>query len=101
MLKDDEIDAVLSTRIPGGSAARDWFLPHETPQGLANVRTVVRAMIDAAPQPVAPPDRCPTYATTSGNHVICRRCGEVWPPGQDNACVRAAHLLNRIKGVKP
>lgn len=45
---DAEVDRILSTSIPGGSAARDWFLPHETPKGLANVRDVVRAMLAAA-----------------------------------------------------
>lgn len=48
-LSDGEIDRLLSTPIPGGSAARDWFLPHDTEQGLANVRTVVRLMLAAAP----------------------------------------------------
>ena len=43
-LTDEQIDRALSVQIPGGSAARDWFLPHETPQGLQNVREVVRCM---------------------------------------------------------
>ena len=50
-LTDNEVDRMLSARIPGGSSARDWFLPHELPKGLANVRDVVRAMLAAAPKP--------------------------------------------------
>ena len=42
---DAEIDKLLSTSIPGGSQARDWFLPHDTEKGLANVRDVVRLML--------------------------------------------------------
>lgn len=44
-ISDDQVDRLLDTPIPGGSAARDWFLPHETPRGLNNVRDVVRAMV--------------------------------------------------------
>jgi hypothetical protein len=47
-MTDAEIDKVLSTAIPGGSAARDWFLPHDTERGLENVRNVVRRMLDTA-----------------------------------------------------
>jgi hypothetical protein len=43
---DEELDRILSTRIPGGSAARDWFLPHDTERGLENVREVVQRMFD-------------------------------------------------------
>lgn len=45
-LSDVDIDRALSTPIPGGSAARDWFLPHESERGLANVRDVVRRMVE-------------------------------------------------------
>ena len=44
-LTDERIDQILSTAIPGGSQARDWFLPHDDAHGLANVRDVVRRMI--------------------------------------------------------
>ena len=47
-LSDAEIDRVLGTHIPGGSHARDWFLPHELPKGKENVRDVVRRMIATA-----------------------------------------------------
>ena len=47
-LADAQIDRLLSTAIPGGSTARDWFLPHDTDRGLENVRAVVRAMLSAA-----------------------------------------------------
>lgn len=47
-MTDAEIDKVLGTAIPGGSAARDWFMPHDTKQGLQNVRNVVRRMLDTA-----------------------------------------------------
>lgn len=43
-LADEIIDKMLSEPIPGGSQARDWFLPHETKKGLENVREVVRRM---------------------------------------------------------
>lgn len=43
-LTDEEVDKALSARVPGGSEVRDWFLPHDTGQGLANIRTVVRAI---------------------------------------------------------
>lgn len=46
-LTDDEVDYLLSTPIPGGSHARDWFVPHEREKGLANVRDVVRRMFAA------------------------------------------------------
>ena len=47
-LTDEQIDRALSTVIPGGSQARDWFLPHESDRGLQNVRQVVRLMIESA-----------------------------------------------------
>lgn len=50
-LTDAQVDKMLRARIPGGSEASHWFLPHEQPKGLANVRDVVRAMHSAAPQP--------------------------------------------------
>lgn len=45
---DEMIDSLLKTQIPGGSQAKDWFLPHDNPRALANVRDVVRRMIGAA-----------------------------------------------------
>lgn len=48
-LTDSQVDRMLSAPIPGGSSARDWFLPHDTERGLGNVRDVVRAMLSAAP----------------------------------------------------
>lgn len=43
---------------------------------------------------VAPlPPECPTYPTSSGDHVICRICGETWAAGRDSACVRAAKQM--------
>lgn len=47
-LTDEQVDRMLSAPIPGGSQARDWFLPHEAAKGLANVRNVVRAMVRSA-----------------------------------------------------
>lgn len=49
-LTDAQVDQMLSASIPGGSAARDWFLPHESAKGLANVRDVVRLMLRTHPQ---------------------------------------------------
>lgn len=48
MLSDDQVDRILQTQMPGGSRAADWFLPHEHPKGLANVRDVVRRMLAKA-----------------------------------------------------
>lgn len=45
-ITDAEIDSLLSTHIPGGSGARDWFLPHESEKALDNVRAAVRLMIN-------------------------------------------------------
>lgn len=47
-LTDEQCDFLLGTQIPGGSQARAWFLPHEQPKGLANVRDVVRRLVAAA-----------------------------------------------------
>lgn len=46
-MKNEEVDRLLSTPIPGGSQARDWFLPHDTERGLDNVRDVVRRIVAA------------------------------------------------------
>lgn len=43
-LTDENIDRALSERVPGGSEVRDWFLPHDTDRGHANILTVVRAI---------------------------------------------------------
>ena len=43
---DAEVDRMLDVPIPGGSRARDWFLPHGTKKGLENVREVVRRMVN-------------------------------------------------------
>jgi len=40
------LDKLLNTPIPGGSQARDWFIPHDTERGTANVREVVRLMLE-------------------------------------------------------
>lgn len=42
------IDMALAANIPGGSDARDWFLPHESDKAKRNIRDVVRAMLSAA-----------------------------------------------------
>ena len=47
MMSDEQIDKLLSTRIPGGSSTRDWFLPHDTQRGLENVRDVVSRLVAA------------------------------------------------------
>lgn len=44
-----------------------------------------------------PPSACPTYETTSGEHLICRRCGQVWHLTAERACVRAAETLRKAK----
>lgn len=51
-----------------------------------------RAAIAAQPEG-EPPAKCDTYETTSGDTVICKRCGECWPRGAERACVRAIKLL--------
>lgn len=42
---------------------------------------------------IVAPDECPTYRTTSGDHIICRRCGEGWPAGAISACTKAVRVL--------
>lgn len=59
-MTDQEIDKLLSTPIPGGSQARDWFLPHDTPRGIANIRDVVRRIV-ATHQ-----ERCAVAAWSAG-----------------------------------
>ena len=54
-----------------------------------------RIYATAQPAPARVPDSCPTYETTSGNTVICQRCGDCWNWGAERACVRAAKLLAR------
>ena len=65
-MTNEEVDRILSARVPGGSEVRDWFLPHETDRGLENVRNIVRIIASAdransstAWQPIdtAPKDR--------------------------------------------
>ena len=46
-MTNETIDRLLSAPIPGGSQARDWFLPHDTERGLENVRDVVRRLVAA------------------------------------------------------
>lgn len=58
-ISDDEIDRLLGTLIPGGSQARDWFLPHESERGLSNVRDVVRRILNAAQASTEAPQRQP------------------------------------------
>lgn len=43
-LTDEQVDKLLSIRVPGGSEIRDWFLPHDLPKGLENVRNIIRAI---------------------------------------------------------
>ena len=59
-MTNQEIDKLLSTPIPGGSQARDWFIPHDTERGLENVRDVVRRIV-AANQ-----ERCAVAAWNAG-----------------------------------
>lgn len=56
-MTDEQIDRALSTVIPGGSQARDWFLPHESDRGLQNVRQVVRLMIESAAMKTDPNEK--------------------------------------------
>lgn len=42
------VDRVLSAPIPGGSAARDWFVSHDAPRAAENVKEVARRMAAAA-----------------------------------------------------
>lgn len=69
-----------------------WFL-------VQLVRAIERKIRAAAqvdtPPAVQAPATCPTHETSSGDYVVCRRCGEVWPVGAERACVRAETLLIR------
>lgn len=67
VLSDEAVDRILSTHIPGGSQARWWFLPHDLPQGLANVRDVVRRMLTTYNKVTATPatPAAPSIGTAS------------------------------------
>lgn len=88
---DEQIDRLLDTVVPGGSQARDWFLPHDTEKGLANVRTVVRLMLARAAVPV----EAVVAATDLHQHVegfLCKAWGESDLP--------AAALCRDMAGVR-
>jgi hypothetical protein len=80
-LTDEQVDRMLSAVIPGGSAARDWFLPHEHQRGLENVRGVVRAMYAAAPKP-------PTATAIAA--MVIRQAAELCEIGKDQAAENCA-----------
>lgn len=69
--------------------------PHQPERRCADCPAHPSAQAEPAPQASAPSE-CPTHQTTSGDHVICRRCGEAWPAGAERACVRAEKLLRRV-----
>jgi len=46
-MTNEEVDRILSARVPGGSEVRDWFPPHETDRGLENVRNIIRIIASA------------------------------------------------------
>lgn len=48
MNDDDAVRRFLAAAVPGGSTVADWFLPHETPRGIENVRAAVRLGLAAA-----------------------------------------------------
>lgn len=82
-IDNERIDRILSTRIPGGSEARDWFLPHDTERGLENVRTVVRLMIEAERE---------------ANANICRKQAELRGATEDHKYMAdkcAMEIMNR------
>ena len=53
-MTNEEVDRILSARVPGGSEVRDWFLPHETDRGLENVRNIVRLIASTKRDNCAP-----------------------------------------------
>lgn len=61
---------------------------------------LVRALYAAPQPPAAPAEPCPTYQTQSGDHTVCKRCGETWATGQTKACEKALAVLKRA-GVAP
>ena len=53
-MTNEEVDRILSARVPGWSEVRDWFLPHETDRGLENVRNIVRLIASTKRDNCAP-----------------------------------------------
>jgi hypothetical protein len=85
-------DKALSARVPGGSAVRDWFLPHESDKGATNVRDAMKcALLEVLPLPgkqAGPPRLLQTDAEYKTmleytNHLACLIDGneghELWP----------------------
>lgn len=100
-LTDAQVDRMLSAPIPGGSAARDWFLPHDYPQGLRNVRDVVRAMAAAAPVQAAELTQGAIPARLSVQRLLSMydECGGDWckvARAVEDHCLAAS-----TQGVRP
>ena len=53
---------------------------------------VARAMVRPRTQPALP---CDTHQTASGDHTVCKTCGETWRTGKANACLSAAEVLRK------
>lgn len=70
------IDKALSAPIPGGSNARDWFLPHDTERGLENVRDVVRRMFAAVAEDAEPVAWANAKSFNDHSFAVVR--GKVW-----------------------
>lgn len=50
LIPEEVVCGMLGVAVPGGSRAQDWLLPHEHPQGRANVNDLMRRMFVAAVQ---------------------------------------------------
>ena len=62
----------------------------------AQVETVLRRMGWRPPSEMREPKLpCDTYQTASGDHTVCKTCGETWSSGKTNACLRTAEVLRK------
>lgn len=95
-LTDAQVDRMLGAYIPGGSNARDWFLPHENDKALNNVRDVVRRMVGAlAPEPATAGDETPSIAISD---LLPLLPGTIYMDPPDGGSVSVLQQLQRMSG---
>lgn len=95
-ISEEMIDRALLARIPGGSSAEDWFLPHEKPKAVQNIRDVVKAMLEAARVAPSTERECSARFVESpkaGTVKECPECGTIM--GKDAPCQRAPSSIER------
>lgn len=71
----------------------DWRADSPTQPVIHKAHAALRAALSAQQEPVA---ECSIYETSSGDHAVCRTCGETWETAKPRPCDRARALLSRI-----